>query len=286
VTGTGPGPSTSDVRAALAAVTDAAPWLRWRVDEGELRARADELPCAELAQGPGAVAASVAASADARGSEEPAVLASLWWQGYAYRVAGTALASWLLTGTMPDVRAEAMAVGIARGRPSSVVYLNGSAATDITSFVDRLFAGHLDLVASALRARHPMGAQLVWGNVAAASASAAGAVRDAAGASWVDRVAAFTEAAPHGLAALGDWSPTADGQWAFRRRTCCLWWKTTASGGALCADCSLHGRFGRGSRVPGAQVVGQQPETSQEVAEPARSGSQTPEPSQGSRPPA
>ena len=54
------------------------------------------------------------------GTDDPVVLASLWWQGYAYNVGGTALACWLLTGVAPDVRAERMAVGIA-GRPSSVV---------------------------------------------------------------------------------------------------------------------------------------------------------------------
>ena len=68
-------------------------------------------------------ASAVAASAAGRGSDDPQVLASLWWQAYAYRVAGTALACWLVGGVVPDVRAEAMAVGVARSRPSSVVYL-------------------------------------------------------------------------------------------------------------------------------------------------------------------
>jgi hypothetical protein len=266
------------VRGALDAVTAAASHLRWRIAEAGAPVPLDELSCGVLATDPDAVAAAVAATAEGRGSDDPQVLASLWWQAYAYRVAGTALACWLLTGTVPDVRAEAMAVGVARSRPSSVVYLTATTAsgaadrstagvtgqvvtsgadlraggdtlgvmaapvhTDPSTFVDRLFGGHLDLVAAGLRSRHPLGAQLVWGNVAAACASGIGAVHHAAAPGWPDRLANILAAAPHGLAALGQWSFPDHGL-GFRRRTCCLWWKTTVAEGALCADCSLRPR--------------------------------------------
>ena len=270
----------ADLRAALGRLAEPAPHLRWRlVPPGEPLA-VDELACAELAGDPDALAAAVASSAEGRGSADPQVLASLWWQAYAYRVAGTALACWLLSGVAPDVRAEATAVGVARSRPSSVVYLvtrgtrgNDSRSSsleampfggrtslpresgggshclaspvssaddgDLAAFVDRLFAGHLDRVAGSLRARHALGRSLIWGNVAAACASAAGSVRTAAGAAWPDRLGTFLAAAPHDLAALGRWTfPTGAGP-TFRRTTCCLWWKTSAAAGALCADCSL-----------------------------------------------
>jgi ferric iron reductase protein FhuF len=167
-------------------------------------------------------------------------------------VAGTALACWLLAGIAPDVRAEATAIGVARSRPSSVVYLAASGTgadpavtDDLGTFVGWLFAGHLDRVAGTLRARHQLGAQLVWGNVAAACASGVGAVHESAPPDWPDRLADFLAAAPHGLAALGRWSFGAPDEARgpeFRRRTCCLWWKTTVAAGALCADCSLHAR--------------------------------------------
>ncbi|HZM43085.1 MAG TPA: IucA/IucC family C-terminal-domain containing protein [Acidimicrobiales bacterium] len=222
------------VEDALGRLTEVADWMRWRVG-----APADgELACATLAGSPGDVARAVATSADVRGTDDPVVLASLWWQGYAYRVGGTALACWLLTGVAPDVRAERMAVGVGRGRPASVVYGSTEATDDAGQLSDWLFAGHLDLVAASLGAGRRLGSGLVWGNVAAACAAGAGAVREAAGPGWHDGVAAFLAAAPHDLDGLGAWEPTP--AWAYHRRTCCLWWKTTTSNGALCSDCSLH----------------------------------------------
>lgn len=287
-----------DVGAALAALAEPAPHLRWRLVAADEPPAEGELSCAALADDPAALAAAVAASAAGRGSDDPQVLASLWWQAYAYRVAGTALACWLLSGVAPDVRAEAVRVGIARSRPSAVVYLlpgpvpapttavsaagrrgndsrpdrpeaiacggrtssppepatgshrlgtpgiaePGVAADDLATFVARLFAGHLDRVAGSLRARHRLGGPLLWGNVAAACASAGGAVHAAAGPAWPERLTAFLSAAPHDLAARGRWrwpAPPVHPDPSYRRTTCCLWWKTTAAAGSLCADCSL-----------------------------------------------
>jgi ferric iron reductase protein FhuF len=222
------------VEEALGRLTEVADWMRWRTG-----APVDgELVCATLASSPEDVAQAVATSADVRGTDDPVVLASLWWQGYAYRVGGTALACWLLTGLAPDVRAEQMAVGIGRGRPSSVVYGSTQTTSDAARLSDWLFAEHLDQVAASLSAGQRLGSGLVWGNVAAACAAGAGAVREAAGDRWHDGLAALMAAAPHDLDALGAWEPTPT--WAYHRRTCCLWWKTTTSGGALCSDCSLH----------------------------------------------
>jgi ferric iron reductase protein FhuF len=233
--------SDGDPAELLSAVTDHVPHLRWRIATPNAGLLPGELACDRLAADPDALAHAVALSADGRGSDDPQVLASLWWQGYAYRVAGTALASWLLTGRAPDVRAASLAVGIARSRPSSVTFLAGGdpPTADAGTLCDWLFAGHLDAVAGSLRRRHALGTQLVWGNVAAACASGAGAVRDAAGPDWHERVDRFLAAAPHDLRSLGGWSQAPEG-WSYQRRTCCLWWKTSAAGGGLCADCSLR----------------------------------------------
>jgi ferric iron reductase protein FhuF len=291
----------TEIRVALGSLIGPAPHLRWRIADADVPLGADELSCAALARESDALAAAVAASAKGRGSDDPQVLASLWWQAYAYRVAGTALACWLLTGVAPDVRAESMAIGVARSRPSSVVYLTvspppgtarptGDVApadhdqppdpdqptdpdqppdpdhpADLDHFVDRVFAGHLDLVAARLRAVYPLGAQLVWGNVAAACASGVGAVHAAADPDWPERLRRFLAVAPHRLASLGDWSFPATGP-AFQRHTCCLWWKTSVAGGALCADCSLHRRGAvtdvRGPH--GTDVVARHPQPSDE----------------------
>ncbi len=250
--------AADDLPALLGQVTAVASFLRWRIVDPPAPApltdwatphpavdlAEDELSCTTLAGDPETLAAAVAVSGDGRGSDDLGVLASLWWQGYAYRVAGTALACWLLTGRAPDVRADVTAVGVSRSRPSSVAFLTGGKAPtgDLPGFCDRLFAGHLDLVAASLRARHTVGTRLVWGDVAAACASAAGGVRHAVGDGWSDRVEAFAAAAPHDLASLGEWSCSPPDEWSYQRRTCCLWWKTSASGGALCSDCSLHRR--------------------------------------------
>jgi ferric iron reductase protein FhuF len=223
---------------ALGRLTDVADWMRWRLRTPGDALAEGELACATLASSPEVVGRAIETSADVRGTDDPVVLASLWWQGYAYRVGGTALACWLLTGTAPDVRAQGMAVGVARGRPSSVAYTSGEGTGDVGTLVEWLFAGHLDPVAASLREGHRIGTGLVWGNVAAACAAGAGAVREAAGPRWHDGLAAFLAAAPHDLDGLGAWEPTPT--WAYHRRTCCLWWKTTTSAGTLCSDCSLH----------------------------------------------
>jgi ferric iron reductase protein FhuF len=219
----------------LAAVTALVPHLRWRVGPPE----EGDLVGARLAADPDDLAAQVKATAAGRGSDDPQVLGSLWWQAYAYRVAGTTLAAWVVGGSAPDASVPGTAVGVARARPSSlVVDPDAGELTDLPEVVERLFAGHLDPVAAALKERHALGTQLLWGDVAAGIASALGAVGTAEGAPPLrPRVDLVTAALPHDIGELGAW---AQGRWAFRRRTCCLWWKTAASAGVLCEDCSLR----------------------------------------------
>ena len=79
----------------------------------------------------------------------------------------------------------------------------------------------------------------MWGNAAASVAACLGAVAcaDGAGAEIGPRIDAVTTRLPHDLAKLGAWTTPHS---SYRRTTCCLWWKTTASDGALCEDCSLR----------------------------------------------
>ncbi len=220
---------------ALGGVSALVPHLRWRVGppaEGDLLGAA-------LAADPDRLAAEVAGTAAGRGSDDPAVLASLWWQAYCYRVAGTTLAAWVVSGAAPDPAAPGTGVGLARSRPSSLLVDPRAAVIDnLDRLVSRLFDDHLDPVATSLRARHAVGTRLLHGNTAAGVASALGAVGTAEGAppTLRDRVDQATAAiARPDEPDLGAWTG-----WDYRRTTCCLWFKTTAAKGAMCEDCSLR----------------------------------------------
>jgi ferric iron reductase protein FhuF len=219
---------------ALGVVAGLVPHLRWRIGAPG----GGDLVGADLAADPDRLAAEIKASAAGRGSDDPQVLASLWWQAYAYRVAGTTLAAWVVAGAAPDPSAPGTGVGLARSRPSSLLVDPGAELVrDLDDLVKRLFAGHLDPVMAALRARHATGLRLLHGNVAAGVASALGAVGTAVGAPALrDRVDAVTAAIAHpDEPDLGAWTG-----WDYRRTTCCLWWKTSAADGKLCEDCSLR----------------------------------------------
>ena len=100
---------TTDVGTALERLAQPAPHLRWRLARADEPLRDDELACAALAADPDVLAAAVAATATGRGSDDPQVLASLWWQAYAYRVAGTAL------GVLAPVRGGTRPAGQGHG---------------------------------------------------------------------------------------------------------------------------------------------------------------------------
>ena len=222
---------------ALARVTDLVGHLRWRAGPpGD-----DDLLGRDLATEPERLAAEVASTAHGRGSDDPQVLASLWWQAYAYRVGGTTLAAWVVGGSAPDPSASGAGAGLARSRPSSLlVDPDASTVGDLPTLVGATFAGHLEPVAAALKAGHALGDALLWGNVAAGVTSALGAVVTAPDAPpLTERAAEVVAALPERVRALGEWRFE---PFSFRRRTCCLWWKTTASNGALCEDCSLDRR--------------------------------------------
>ena len=227
----------SGAAASLDAVETLVPFLRARRDAPE----PGDLRAADLIEDPDLLATVVRDTCEQRGSYDLQVLASLWWQGYSYRVAGGTLAAWVVAGSAPDpAAASGVGVGVSRGRPSSLVI--GPDAVDITdleTLIDQLFTGHLDLLAASLRARHTIGERLLWGNTAASVASCLGAIAGAEGApaGLGERIERATIALPHDIAALGTWTtPHTD----YRRATCCLWWKTTVSEGALCEDCSLR----------------------------------------------
>lgn len=190
---------------------------------------------------PDRLADIVAATAEGRGSDDPIVLASLWWQSYAYRTAGALIAAWVLTGSAPDPGIDTgIAIRISRARPAKLVL--GADATEITDpvrFLDRLFTNNLDPLADALRARHRIGRRLVDGNTMASIATGYSTVTTADGApdGLEPRIEAISAHLPAHLSDLVRWiTPYSDR----RRTTCCLFYKSAPSDGRYCKDCSLR----------------------------------------------
>jgi hypothetical protein len=216
--------------AGLTPVSDLVAHLRWRVGPPE----GDDLRSADLDAD--RLVEVVAATGPGRGSGDPQVLASLFWQAYAYRLGGTTLAAWVAGGSAPDPTAPGTGVGVARSRPASLVVDPDARPLERLEDVVAGVLANLDAVSTALRVHHRLGEQLVHGNALAGIASALGAVVTAESAPpLAERAEAALRALP--WSDLAEWSTA---PWAFRRRTCCLWWKTTAADGALCEDCSLR----------------------------------------------
>lgn len=218
------------VSAALTAVTDCIDFMRARIGAPT----DEEIPCVELCTDPQRLAALVHSTADGRQLTDPVVAASVLSLSYAYRVAGTTLAIGFLTGTWCDPAAENMAIGISRDRPARVVFRTPT-VVEPAAATQRLFEQHLDPFCDSMRQAIRIGNRLLLGNISAGIVSAARAVCGVAtdpDAMWVT-VREWFATAPHDLERFG--VPIGPD---YRRTTCCLWWKTTDSGG-YCGDCSL-----------------------------------------------
>ncbi|MGY6501212.1 MAG: hypothetical protein ACXIVQ_10025 [Acidimicrobiales bacterium] len=229
MTATVPTAPTS-VEPALAAMTDRVGYLRWGLGEPS----AEDVSCAELCGDPAALRSLILATGAGRDVDDEVVAASVFSLSYAYRVAGTTLAAGWLGGAHPDPSADNMWIGVSRNRPASVGYRRDH-ALDARAATERLFAEHLDPFRACLREAVRIGDRLVLGNLVAGVVSIARAVADASDdptAAWAE-VGRWLDDAPHDLGRFG--RPIGPD---FRRSTCCLWWKTTDSGG-YCGDCSL-----------------------------------------------
>ncbi len=168
---------------------------------------------------------------------ETRVGVSVAQQGLAARLWSVALGAAVLYGRVPDLDPRLLHWDADGSAPddlwlSRVRALPGDAAT-IRRLVHH---GHLEPLSAALRERHPVAAGLLWGNAASALASTARLLDGWAavhGRTDVrDRVRVLTaELLGHpDLRDTGDWDGT-----AFRRRSCCLYYRVP--GGGVCGDC-------------------------------------------------
>ncbi|MEV6617401.1 (2Fe-2S)-binding protein [Streptomyces sp. NPDC051051] len=168
---------------------------------------------------------------------EPRVAASVTQQGLAARLWSVALGCAVLYGAQPD-----LAPGLLRWDP------DGSAPDDLwltevrarpgdaRTLAATVLHGHLEPLAAALRARHRVAPGLLRGNAASALAGAARQLDGWARANGRPDAAARSRALTAELLAhpllAGTVTPAGT---AFRRRSCCLYYRVP--GGGVCGDC-------------------------------------------------
>ncbi|MFI8193494.1 (2Fe-2S)-binding protein [Streptomyces sp. NPDC085946] len=188
-----------------------------------------------------ALTARVRRVAAALRTAEPRVAASVAHQGLAARLWSVALGCAALTGRVPDLDARLLHWDPDGSAPDDL-WLAGARALpgDAATLAGTVLLGHLEPLAAALRARHRLAPGLLRGNAASALA---GAARQLDG--WARRHGRTdTAARARSLAAdvlshpllAGAGSLTGT---AFRRRSCCLYYRVPAGG--VCGDCCFPG---------------------------------------------
>ncbi len=183
------------------------------------------------------LAARVRRVAGALRAPEARVAASVAHQGLAARLWSVALGSAALYGAVPDLAPRLLRFDPEAGAPddlwpTEVRPLPGDAAT----LARQVLRGHLEPLAAALRSRHRLAPGLLRGNAASALAGAARELDR-----WGHRNGRTDVADRAGRLArelLGDPSLAGAGTLtgtAFRRRSCCLYYRVP--GGGVCGDC-------------------------------------------------
>jgi hypothetical protein len=219
-----------------------------------LRTAADPAVAADAPRGPGtgrpptlaetyagaapdALTARVALVADRLRTAEPRVAASVAQQGLAARLWSAALGCAVLYGRTPDLDPRLLRWDPHASAPDDLWLtelhpLPGDAAT----LAATVLHGHLAPLAEALRDRYGSAPGLLWGNAGSALAAAARTLEDWARAHGRTDAAERTRALTDGLFAhpLLRTTGTRTGA-AFRRRSCCLYYRVP--GGGVCGDC-------------------------------------------------
>jgi len=228
--------TVADTLAAVAAVV---PYLRASTTtEGD-----DWYSCEELVTDAGVLSDVITRAMPGFGTTDPAVAASLFTQAYAFRVAGVALAAYVLDLPVPSAAPEATAVRIDKPRPSQVAHLAPEAQTmGAAELSEHLVAGHLEPFVAAVYGQYVVGQRLLRGNVASSCAVAFRAV-EGASADHRDEIRARAEAfvaSTPSFDGLGSFTivNAADREgWFWDRTSCCLWFRTPAE--HYCDNCSL-----------------------------------------------
>jgi hypothetical protein len=267
-----PSPRSGDAAAsvltrALGQVGELVSYLKAEVGSVEITHVADIeevedglwISCQELVADPTGLGTVIRGTGRAIGTDDQVIAASIFIQGYAYRVATMAVACLTAGGMVPGSSYEAMAVGLGRGRVSKVAYLDPTvfdmvgnrppadalveaSTTDraLTLVLEQVVEEHLRPLIAATRQQVRVGERLLWGNVAASVSTAFRTMEGCLG-PWVVRLGKrFFELAPPELRGLGTFllieSQDRRG-WFWERTNCCLFYQI--EGHAKCSDCSL-----------------------------------------------
>ncbi|MEU5533504.1 (2Fe-2S)-binding protein [Streptomyces sp. NPDC020362] len=184
-----------------------------------------------------ALAVRVATVGDRLRAPEPRVSASISQQGLAARLWSVALGCAAVYGRVPDLDPRLLRWDATATAPDDLWLIEvHPLAGDAGTLADTVLHGHLEPLGEALRARYGVAAGLLWGNAGSALAGAARELDRWARATGrgevADRARALTDAllAHPLLRTTGTRTGT-----AFRRRSCCLYYRVP--GGGVCGDC-------------------------------------------------
>jgi ferric iron reductase protein FhuF len=238
--------TTGDIRAALDDVAAIGPFFAASANPAEV---VDDSwrPLRELYSDPEPLAARIRVVAEALGGAEPRVAASITYQGLAARLVSPVLAAASVHRLVPPWSPDTL-----HWRPSVTgplpLWESGGPEphrrpepAELPALVaEVLVQPHLEALAEAVRAAVSVSRRTLRGNAASAVVAAGAMVaraRPAAEGRAEALVAALLAAGP--LVGAG----TLTGRWAFRRKSCCLYYRVP--GGGLCGDCVLTDRPAR-----------------------------------------
>ncbi|MGW3264293.1 IucA/IucC family C-terminal-domain containing protein [Streptomyces sp. NPDC001056] len=240
-----------DLDPELAALRPLGPFFALRTTPGT----ATTLPALAAAYAPkdpgGLLASRVRTVAHRLRTPEPRVAASITQQGLAARLWSAALGCAVRYGRLPDLHPSLLRWDITASAPDDLWLTEVHPRPgDVAALADAVLHGHLEPLGEALRVRYGIAAGLLWGNAGSALAGAARELERWARAQGRTDLAARTRALTGDL--LGHPLLRATGAragTAFRRRSCCLYYRVP--GGGVCGDCC----FPRPPAIPRAPTA-------------------------------
>jgi ferric iron reductase protein FhuF len=198
------------------------------------------MSCQELVADAAWLGRVIEGTGQAIGTTDQTVAASIFIQGYAYRVATLAVACLTVGGAIPGSTPEAMAVGLGvlAGVPGDELTSPSVADRALTLILTQVIEGHLRPLIATTRSHIRIGERLLWGNVAASVSTAFRTMEGCLGQWVVPLGQRFFELVAPEMQDLGSFLSSQDGRgWFWERTNCCLFYQI--EGHAKCADCSL-----------------------------------------------
>ena len=208
------------------------------------------LPAERLVSDAAFLLEHVRATGAGRGAPDDAVAASLFVQGYAFRLGAATLAPLVVTGRGTVVAPAQARIRLTRNRPGAIALLSPvERALELDSVLHSLLE-HLGALVMTLRGVVRVGERMLWGNVLSSFVTVLRAIEgETLNVHERHRIRMLTDdmiarvSAVHG--SLGScfvvgFSPL--DTWQYHRTSCCLWYQTTEcvkAGISYCGDCSL-----------------------------------------------